>query len=162
MKSYVDWINDINHHGLICPKYADKVYKAKSKKQIMDILLDANGVSFIQSIAEKNYIIPYDVITYHFGNYINGKYIANHTTYTSCMFVNQNNTDITINTTLVALLNCRQSNINIVKNHSTIIYCDKNCILNIECPENSKCKVFVWGNAIINSNNNNIKIIRKK
>jgi hypothetical protein len=68
---FKEWIEDIMQRGLLCKEYTEKVIHAKSKKQIMDIVLDVNGASYLLELSAKGFALPYETIRNEFGAYIN-------------------------------------------------------------------------------------------
>ena len=70
-----DWLLDLWKMGLLCDEYKNLVCNAASKRQIMDIVLDANGISFLQEMQSEGHALPYEYILEKFGPYLNGRYI---------------------------------------------------------------------------------------
>lgn len=57
---FSEWINKIIESGLLCEAYTDKVEEAKSKKRLMDIVLDSNGQSYLCEMQAKGMALPYE------------------------------------------------------------------------------------------------------
>lgn len=148
INTFGEWVRAITDSDNLCAEYHKRLVLAKSTRQIMDIVLDCNGVSFLQEMQKIGLALPYEVITSKFGGLINGKYIADFKNeksngYTStlyCCFQGE----IEANTTLLSLLGCKAT-IYVKPNNVVKIYADKNCDLNIACPSSSKCYVYYWG-----------------
>ena len=146
--TFEQWIERIVSCDYLCASYYDKVNKSVSNKELMDIVTDANGMSFLPQMEAEGTPLPYEVITKRFGSFINGRYIAEHKTeksrsYTSCIYCCfQGN--INAETTLLTLLGC-MATVVVKTNHIIQIYCDKNTELNICCPSTSKAIVHYWG-----------------
>ena len=148
ISTFEGWLYCIRESGNLCNEYCDKVDNSLSNKQLVDICLDANGVSFLPQMEAKGTPLPYEVITRRFGSFINGRYTAQHETskgkyYTSsiyCCFQGNINAE----TTLLTLLGCDCS-VLVKDNHIIQIYCDKNTELDICCPTTSKAIVHYWG-----------------
>ena len=146
--TFEQWIERIVSCDDLCASYYDKVNKSVSNKALMDIVTDANGMSFLPQMEAKGTPLPYEVITKRFGSFINGRYTAKHETskgkyYTSsiyCCFQGNINAE----TTLLTLLGCDCS-VLVKDNHIIQIYCDKNTELEICCPSTSKAIVHYWG-----------------
>lgn len=146
--TFEQWIERIVSCDDLCASYYEKVNKSVSNKALMDIVTDANGMSFLPQMEAKGTPLPYEVITKRFGSFINGRYIAEHKTeksrsYTSaiyCCFQGNINAE----TTLLTLLGCDCS-VLVKDNHIIQIYCDKNTELEICCPSTSKAIVHYWG-----------------
>lgn len=149
MDNFDKWVNEILSTGSLCDSYTDKLKRAKSNKQIMDLVLDANGVSYLQQMQEKGLVLPYEVITSRFRSFINGGYISEHKNvngerYTSSMYCCYQG-DIDVKSSLVALLGCK-ANIYVKENSVVQIYADRNCEISVGCPSSSKAIVHYWGN----------------
>ena len=67
---FSEWINKIIESGLLCEAYTDKVEEAKSKKRLMDIVLDSNGQSYLCDPLEGR-LVAADF--QHFGKQIRGR-----------------------------------------------------------------------------------------
>lgn len=164
-----DWITDIIHSGLLCSEYTKRVENAMNKKSLMDIVLDANGVSYLLEMQEKGKELPYETILREFKPYLNGRYIGifknekgnGYTSKIYCCYDEKEN--IITDTTATVLLGCK--NRIIVPEYSLVkIYADNNCDIEIECPKTSKCIVEACDNALIgvSRSNNNVELTRMK
>ena len=147
------WINKVIESGNLCGEYKDKVDDAKSKKQILDIVLDANGSSFLQEMQAKGMPLPYETINNEFRSYINGRYKAEFKNdkgngYSSSLYCCYAEDELLIDTTLTTMLGCN-TDVYIRNNDFVKIYADKNCELHISCPESSRCIVEYWDGARI-------------
>lgn len=161
MNDFNDYIKKRINEGYLCNICADIANNAKSKKEFMDMVLCSGGISWLQEMQIKDRGLSYDIMRNHFKDYINGKYIAyfpncnNSKIYTGALYMDiTDKLDITTN--YVTLFNC-QCEINIPENIIVTMCIDKNCDVMINCPENSRCKIECYGNAI--SSSNNVKII---
>ena len=160
---YNEWISKVIQTGNLCGNYTDKVMKAKSKLQIMNCVLDANGINFLCEIQEKGLPLPYETICKEFANYINGKYIAEFKNekgngYTSSIYCCYDNRDITVQTTLCCIMGGTHY-IHIKENDFVKIYADKNTELVITCPDSSRCIVETWGRVCVNGGNGRTEVI---
>lgn len=149
-----EWLCKLRGNNLLCASYSEKVDVAKSKKQLMDIVLDANGSTYLCEMDSKGFPLPYEVILKSFSSYINGRYIAEYKNdkdngYTSTIYCCYSESDrIDINTTLTTLLGC-VSSVYINEWDFCRIYADKNCDLKIYCPPTSRCIIEYWKGAKI-------------
>ena len=147
-----EWLDAIIDKGVLCDEYKDKVQKALNKKELMDIVLDANGVSWIPEQIYKKRGLDYDTICEEFGAFINGKYKAEYRDndgkgYTSSMYVRQTD-KIIVDTTLCCLMDV-VGKVRISENNVAKIYLDQNCDIEIDVPESSKCIVYYFVGAKI-------------
>lgn len=158
-----EWLCKVRDCGLLCETYADKVDEAKSKRQLMNVVLDSNGVSYLCEMDSKGLALPYEVILKSFSSYVNGRYVSEHKNdkgngYTSCIYCCYSDSDtIEINTTLTTLLGC-SANVYIKDNDFVKIYADKNCDLRIFCPSSSRCIIEYWRGARIEVMDNYDKV----
>ena len=143
--TFKDWINKVIDSGNLCSEYTDKVHEAKSKKALMDIVLDANGSKFLCEMDENGMALPYETIKKEFGNYINGRYVAEYTTkngghYNSSIYCCYEESECLVDTTVATMLGCKTT-IMMNDNDYVKIIADKNCELTIKCQESTRCSV---------------------
>lgn len=163
-KDFQEWFADIVENGLICEEYKNKIFKRRSKLNIIQTVLDANGVSFLQEMNEKGFGLPYEVIMKQFKSYINGRYKAEFSKgdrifYTSRLYCCYQE-GVLIDSTVTTLLGCK-CDITIEDYDFVKIYLDSNCDVRINCPKNARCLVEYWGKAkieIVNSEYSNVAI----
>lgn len=152
---FSEWITKVIESGLLCEAYTDKVEEAKTKKRLMDIVLDSNGQSYLCEMQAKRMALPYETITTEFKSYINGRYKAEFSKgdkvfYTSCLYCCYDDS-VDVDTTATVLLGCK-CDVNIKDWDFVKLYVDTNCDITINCPENARCLVESWGNAKISVN----------
>lgn len=164
--TFNEWIEIVTKKGYLCDEYKNKVDQAMSKKQIMDIALDANGSEYLPKLRNVNLSLPYEIICNEFRSYINGKYIAEYKNgrgngYTSSIYCCYNdNNALLVETTVITLLGCKCL-IRVKENDYVKINADCNCELVIDCPTTSRCVVEYWGNAkiVVLGNYDNVELI---
>lgn len=137
--------------GLLCGVYTDKVNDAKSKKQLIDICFDANGINFLCEMQEKGMPLPYETICREFAPFINGRYVAEYRNekghgYTSKLYCCYDEPEIVVDTTVCAILGYKGT-IVVEKNNYAKIYIDKNCDVKIKLSEYAKANVEYWKGA---------------
>lgn len=160
--TFKDWIEDIISKGLLCDDYTNRVNSAISKKQIADIGLDANGISYLAQMAYKGYPLPYSTILKEFKNFINGNYVYESIpndrgyTYKTELYVEYNN-NIDVRTTCVALLGCK-TKVKLKERTVVELYLDSNCEIELDCPLSSRCRVYMYGEPIVKVLNNEEKV----
>ena len=151
IENITDWIEILNKNGLLCGNYNDKALSAHSKKQLMDLVLDSNGSSYLQEMSAKGYGLPYEFICTQFAPYINGRYIAvygntNKSSYTSALYCCHDKETIFVDTTLCSVLGYT-GRIFVAMNNFAKIYLDKNCDVQIELQDGARCIVEYWKGA---------------
>lgn len=164
--TFSEWIKIVAKKGYLCDEYKDKVDKALSKKQIMDIALDANGSEYLPKLQCVNLSLPYDIICKSFNSYINGRYIAEYKNgrgngYTSSMYCCYSDDDaVVVETTVITFLGCKCV-VRVKKNDYVKINADCNCELIIDCPPTARSVVEYWGDAKIEviGNYGNVELI---
>lgn len=163
-----EWLSKIQREGLVCSDYMRRIQSVKSKKQMIDLLLDANGVSFLPEMDAKGHPLPYEWFTSDFKSYINGLYKAEHTSknggkYDSkvyCCYTG-NNYDIEIDTTITLMLGCT-ADVWIEAHTFVKLYVDKNCSLMLHGHPSARVIVECWGDALIDTDGefDKLEIIR--
>lgn len=153
----LDWLkNEIIGNGLLCDDYAEKVRKAKSKKQLFEICCDANGVNFLTEMASKKHPLPYEAVWEDFGRYINGRYKPEFEsplsdgTYTGAIYCQHHDVkDIVVDTTVACFLGCINE-VWIQQFNIARIVVDGASFLKLHCPQNARCVVEVYGEGEVN------------
>lgn len=147
-----DWLNGLIDKGLVCDEYTKKVVDASSKAQLINVLLDANGISFLCEMDAKGYPLPYETILKEFPRFANGNYVAVYKNakgngYDSCFYCcYTDSTLVEVNTTQTLLLGCTLD-VRIKENDFVRLYVDKNCSVKVHCPKSSKCILTYWRGA---------------
>ena len=146
--TFKEWLNIVLDNGLICERYLPSVGSAQSRKQFMDVVLDANGMAFLCDMREKGYGLPYDVICGEFRAYLNGRYIHTKTktsgSYTASMYCRiEDPSEITINTTLTGIFGCSCS-VHVPANTLCQLIIDGASVVNITVGAGGKCYVDLW------------------
>ena len=153
--SFDDWIKDIFGKGLLCAEYKDKVDDAKSNKQLVDIVMDANGMSYLPEMSSKGIPLSYEIITKRFSSFINGRYVGHikgksgheYTSAIYCKYVGDiDNAD----TPLLTLLGC-SCTVNIAENAFVHIYVDSNSTVQVNCPASATAIIEYWRNAEVSA-----------
>lgn len=162
-----EWIDELVSNNLLCKEYQKKFNDAQSKKQIMDIVLDANGVSFMQEMQSCGHAFPYNDILDQFGAYLNGRYVYHHGfgkyEYSSAMYCCYCGDNVVVSTTSVAVLGCCGTTFEIKDYDVAKLYVDSNSDITIKCNGHSKCYVDLWkgGKVSIEGDNNNVIITER-
>lgn len=144
-----DWIKKMVEMGFTCDAYTSKLNSSVSKKDIMDICLDANGITFLCDMESKGFPLPYEVILNEYGAYINGRYKAILNGYTSSMYCcYSDDNKVEVDTTQVLFMGCNTT-IRIKDNDYVMVFADRNCVINVECGNNAKCIIAYWQGAKI-------------
>ena len=66
-----EWIKKMVDSGFTCDAYTGKLNSSVSKKDIIDVCLDANGITFLCDMQAKGLPLPYENILREYGVYIN-------------------------------------------------------------------------------------------
>lgn len=155
--TFKEWLNNALSYDLICDLYKDRVAKAQSKKQFMDIVLEANGLEYLCKAKADGYGLPYDTILREFTPFINGAYEAkidreNGKWYTSTMYCClDEKSEIRVCNTATGFYGCKCSVV-VPKNSFVQLYVDDECKLDITCHETSKCYISYSEGAEIHTN----------
>lgn len=147
----LEWLNGLIENHLVCEQYIKKIISAKSKKQLFSICADSNGISFLPMMRAKGVGIDYAIIENEFSKYINGKFkpeYGKEYKYLSAIYIGVTE-QITIDTTIASLNNCKCV-LRVIPNFISSIAVDKNCELDVFCPDSSRLVIEIWGNPKIN------------
>ena len=164
--TFDEWVNTAIESGCMCEGYSNMVSSAKSKLQMMRIVLDANGIGYLQEMQGKGHGLPYETILSELKRYINGNYIAEFRNergngYTStmyCCYSDGNRIDVV--TTLATFLGCSNVELHIAENNFAHIYLDKNCDVSIHCPISARCIIDYWDGAIVRCSDKNVILVK--
>lgn len=151
--TFEKWISDLSSHGLLCAEYMGKVHDAGSNRQLVDIVMDANGMSYLPEMAGKGVPLPYEVITSRFAPFINGRYIGrtvnkNGHEYTSALYCRYEGVISNADITLLTLLGC-DCKVEVAPNSFIHIYIDSRCKVHVDCPVSSRAIVESWNGAVV-------------
>lgn len=134
----------------LCGKYKGMWDNAESKKSLMDIALDANGVEFLCEACTDGWGLSTEFLLKEFSDYVNGNYMSNRNGYTSAMYVGYGRyaemppyDGIVSTTTLTVLIDCTIF-LTIPKYTVCKIYVCRGCDIEIKC--SGKCDIYVYGN----------------
>lgn len=164
--TFKEWLSFVLDKGLICERYLPMVGAARSRKQFMDVVLDANGMAFLCDMRLQGYELPYETIESEFRAYLNGRYIHSKASasgnYTATMYCGVYvPSEITINTTLTGLFGCHCI-VNVPNNVSCQIYVDSNSDIELHIPPTSKCYMEVWrGGSCVHTGGGDVYIKHK-
>lgn len=141
----------------LCEEYTNKWTSAKSKKQLLDVALDANGLSFVANAVAKGHLSA-EYICEAFAPFNNGSYVRDKDGYTSAMYCGEDCNEIFAPETALLVIDF-VGDIHIPENRICEIH-----LVNSKCYIISKGKanVYVYGDTkIINENEANIKVTRQ-
>lgn len=141
----------------LCKEYTDKWTAAKSKKALIDIALDANGLSFVANALAKGYLTA-EYICSEFAPFNNGKYVRDKDGYTSAMYCGEGENEIFATETAILAIDF-VGDIRIPKNRICEIH-----LVNSKCyiVAEGKANVYTYGNSeVLNANCLNIKIAQR-
>ena len=150
---FTDWIKKVSENGLLCSNYESKISSALSKKQLVDIGLDANGIHFLLELQQKGFSYPYEDFVAEFGRFINGNYVFESepnekgVTYTCelyCSYSSQEHIDV--RTTAITIMDS-VARLILKPNSAASIYVDTNSHVDIIVPAGSSCRVYIFGNG---------------
>lgn len=137
----------------LCEEYTDKWTSAKSKKQLIDIALDANGLSFVANAVAKGYLTA-EYICEAFAPFNNGKYVRDKDGYTSALYCGEDTNEISATETALLVIDF-VGDIYIPENRICEIH-----LVNSKCyiVSKGKANVYTYGDTkIINESEASIK-----
>lgn len=144
-----DWLKALIKKGLVCKEYSLKIVQATSKAKMVDVLLDANGITFLCEMCSKGYVLPYETIIKEFKGFLNGNYVAVYkgeggVCYDSCFYCcYSEGKSINIKTTQTLFLGCNLD-VYIKENDFVKLVVDRNSKIKVHCPKTSRCTIDCW------------------
>lgn len=137
--TFNEFITKAKRLGL-CAEYTDKVDSAGSKKALLSICLDANGLPWICHSIARGWGLTPDYISKEFAPFNNGKYTRKKDGYTSQMYCQYDGAEIEVKTTALLLIDV----------HNVRIVADRICEIYMV---NSKVEIVGRSHAIVYSYN---------
>lgn len=142
-----EWLERIIGDGILCDEYVRKYRRAYGKRDLMDIVLDANGMSFLQEMGRRGYVLGYDEIMGEFGCYLNGGYISHNADGYSGEAYCCHEGDIEVRATMTLVLGCR-CRIRVGEYVRVMIYVDGGSEVDVDVGKGSVCRIYNWGGVI--------------
>ena len=130
----------------LCAEYTEKLNKAGSKKAMIDLALDANGLSWTAESVAKGELSS-DTIAEDFKPFINGKYIRTADGYTSALYCKKKD-GIDITTTCALIVDCR--GVIRVDRPVAELYLAKSDVT-ILAKNGSKVYVYLYNSTVVNN-----------
>lgn len=128
----------------LCGEYKDLWNNCKSKKELVNLALDANGIEFMADSIAFGWGLSAEYLQREFSEYANENYTAIERGYTSKMFLNVNNGKIKPCSTLSLIVGCNCT-IELSEGFVGKIYvCGGSDVNIVECVE-SECELYVYG-----------------
>lgn len=128
----------------LCGEYKRLWDGAASKRELMDIALDPNGISFLCDGFEFGWGLRKEYLLDEFGGYVNGRYVSRHKNgsgeYTSEMYVLMEGIEISARSSLLLIAGCKcdvligasgYSEIHVCSGSDVTLHCEGHCVVNI-------------------------------
>lgn len=125
----------------LCEEYTKKWNGAVSKRELMDVALDAKGADFIADSHAGGWGLSADFLKREFGDYINGKYVSDASGYTSELYAGYEG-EVTQIATLTLMIDCKGRFV-VPEGRACEVYLSGDCDIEIE--NNGHCAVFAYG-----------------
>jgi hypothetical protein len=118
----------------LCDTYSGKVAGAKSKRQLLDIALDANGMPYMCDSIAAGWGLTKEYIQEEFEPFLNGRYVRREDGYTSAVYCDENSVHISTTAALVLFshgeittdriceIHVANSNVTIKSDHLCVVY----------------------------------------
>lgn len=127
----------------LCKEYTAKVNNAGSKKQLVDVAMDANGLSWICSSIARGWGLSPEYISQNYAPFLNGRYVFDGNGYSSTIYCQNNH--VNVNTTAAAIIDC-QGTINVKRVCELHIANSR-----VTITGNARCVVYLYNSTIDNS-----------
>lgn len=135
----------------LCKEYTEKLNKAGSKKAMLDLALDANGLSWTAEAIVKGELRP-EVIHKEFAPFINGKYIREIDGYKSTLWCYPDNVEIKIDSTS-ALIICHDGEIVVNRPLCELYLVNSDCVIK----GRGVARIFLYNSSV---SGNNFEIVK--
>ena len=143
MKTFAEFIENAKQN--LCKEYKEKLSKAMSKKQLIDLSLDANGMQWTAEAVAKGEL-PIEVIANDFKPFLNGKYTRNENGYASQIFCQPPEDSIKVTATATLIIGFKGKVV--VDRPCELYLCNSDVtIVGMAIPS-----VYLYNSTIINDN----------
>ena len=116
----------------LCGQYKSKWNSASTKRELVDLALDSNGIEFMADSIAFDWGLSKDYLLKEFGEFMNGFHQCREKGYTSEMYIGTHGV-LSVKSTLLL-----------------IGYCDD---LEIEIPQHTVCRIYVCGGSRVRIEN---------
>lgn len=134
----------------LCGEYKGKWDSAASKRELVNMALDSNGIEFMADSIAFGWGLSKEYLLKEFGEFANGFYQCNEHGYTSEMYIGAHGV-IKARSTIILVAYCKDLEIEVPENMVTRIYVCGKSEVRIECK--GKCDLIEYGE------DNDVKII---
>ena len=132
----------------LCGEYKSRWDSAKSKQDLMDIALDANGVEMLCDAAAFGWGMDIQYMKNAFSEYINGNWKRKKDGYTSCLYVLHDGV-IEQECTITAIISCN-GEFHVPKGKACKLYVSGDS--NINVTGEGDCYVYLYGDCKVTGN----------
>lgn len=88
----------------LCKSFSERWDNCRSKLQLYKLACDVNSLAYIAETVANGYGLSQDYIIKEFGQFINGKCISDADGYTSCIYCEPDELNLSINTTAALVI----------------------------------------------------------
>lgn len=147
MRSSEEIYGDCLAHG-ICAEYGDRWNRARSRKELYDILCSMQGMEYVCGCLKEGYGPTAGELSREFGNFINGRFVSvqnpgTEREYDSCVWVSFHGR-AEVGVTCAAFFGCT-CEVCVIPWHVCHIYCDPSSRLSLDVPPTSKVYLHTCG-----------------
>lgn len=140
----------------VCDGYRERLKGASTLKDVMDILMDANGIEWLCFQSQFLKLDSRDVLLRLAPAFINGRHVASYVNekgngYTTAIFVGEKGEkarDVEVDSTIACFMRM-SAHVYIRKNSFVRIYADKDSAITLHLAKDARCEVNVGGNGIV-------------
>jgi len=140
-----EWIKAASRSGLVCQDYMRKIAAAERKSEMFRVLCDTNGGRWLFEQHAKGILLPLDDFAAEYAAFLGGKHVVDYGGYSSKMYCRLDDAEITADTTLVYVLECRNVTITVPKNAYPTIVVSAGSSATIDVREAYKANVETYG-----------------
>jgi hypothetical protein len=138
----------------LCREYTAKWASCKTKRQLMDVALDANGLPWVAGSIADGWGLSQDYIEKEFFGFLNGRYVHDNNGYTSAIYVNT--AFVPVHTTAALVIGCHGE-----------IHTDRLCELHVvdssvSVTGESACNVYLYNSTVTNMGDTKARIKQRE
>lgn len=159
-----EWVDGASRTGLVCNDYMRKLAAAGTREDLFRVLCDANGGEWLFSLGAKGVRLPVDEFMAEFANFTDGKRVMEYPQgYTSKFYCRADAEDITADTTLVYLLECKAAQVYVPKNRYPSVILSNGSTADIILGDGARLDVDLYGDATFNlvGDRTRVRVTRK-
>lgn len=143
-----EWAEKMSRQGGVCQPYMRKIAAAGNKTEMFRVLCDVNGGAWLFDLHANGVPLPIEQFLKEYAAYVNGaKTVEYPSGYTSSFYCRHNERLVVADTTIVYLLECRESKVNVPMNKYPTVVLSHGSSAEIAMGAGSRLNIELYGDA---------------